>query len=267
MKQLSRYLNNCLDEKKKKNKKLFIPYLALGDPDWETSYEIVHILFELGADTIELGLPFTDPIADGPVLQRSFKRILDADFNLNDVFDFLEKIQMDYPNKSFLLMGYANLFYQYGFSKFFKKVQSYGVDGLVIPDIPFEEKKNHKELQESSLSLIDFITPTIKDHKIKKISSEAEGFLYLVSTKGVTGKSQFDKQLKVIAQKARKLANIPVVVGFGIRTNEQIKILRDFVDGFIIGSLIHEIIEEKLTHKKRIPKKIKKILRGIVEDI
>ena len=267
MKNLSNYLNNCLNEKKKNNKKLFIPYLALGDPDWETSHEIIHILFELGADTIELGLPFTDPVADGPVLQRSFKRILDKGFKLGDIFTFLEKNQMYYPNKSFLLMGYANLFYQYGFSQFFKKIQSYGVDGLVIPDIPFEEKKNYQELQNTSLSLIDFITPTIKNHTMKHISSQAEGFLYLVSTKGITGKSKFDKQLKIIAQKARTLANIPVVVGFGIRTNEHIKMLRDSVDGFIIGSLIHEIIEENITQKRKILKKIKRSLGGIVEDI
>ncbi len=267
MKALSSYLQTSLKKKERENKKLFIPYLALGDPDWETSYEIVNILFELGADTIELGLPFTDPVADGPVLQRSFKRILEQGFRLNYFFNFLKKVHKSYPKQHFLVMGYANIFYQQGFSRFFTKLQKFGVSGLIIPDIPFEEKNNYQELKNSPLPLIDFITPTIKKEEIKQICLQAEGFLYLVSTKGVTGKSKFDKRIKMLADRAHQLTDIPVIVGFGIRTKEHIEALRDFVDGFIIGSLIHEIIEKNIHQKQKIPKQIKKELGEIIENI
>ena len=248
-------------------KKLFIPYLALSDPDWKLSYEIVNVLFHLGADTIELGLPFTDPVADGSVLQQSFSRILQNGFRLTDFFDFLGKVNQTHPQKPLVVMGYANIFYQYRFSKIFKKLKSFGVSGLVIPDIPFEEKTRHKELKNTSLSLIDFVTPTTPPVKIKKICSKAQGFLYLVSTKGVTGKSRFDKGIKKISKKIRAFTDIPVIMGFGIRTREHIQASCKFADGVIIGSLIHEIIEKNISQKQKIPQKIEKTLRALLKDI
>ena len=269
MKELERYLKKRQGAggEGQAGKKLFIPYLALSDPDWRLSGEIIDVLFGLGADTIELGLPFTDPVADGPVLQQSFSRILQNGFKLNDFFDFLEKTHHRYSQKPLLVMGYANLFYRYGFPKIFKRLGSMGVGGLVIPDLPFEEKKVRPELKGASLPLIDFITPTTPEKKIKKICSQAEGFLYLVSTKGVTGRSQFDQRIRVISKKIRRLTDTPVVVGFGIKAKEHIKTLGEFADGFIVGSLIHEIIEKNMDQKKKIPRKLEKALGAVLEDI
>ena len=241
-KELTWYLKNQLTKKKS----LFIPYLALNDPDWDISYEIVKSFFDLGADTIELGLPFTDPVADGPVLQKSFIRIFEHKFHLNEFLSFIGKVHKNYPEKPLVVMGYANLFYHHGFSKTFQKMEKAGVKGLVIPDLPFEEKQNFPEIKKTSLALIDFITPTTKYQTIEKIAKQAEGFLYLVSTKGVTGKSKIDPKIESLAKSLRKFTDVPVLVGFGIRTKEHLNKISKFADGFIIGSLIHEIIEKNL---------------------
>ena len=243
---------------------IFIPYLALNDPDWDLSFEIIEALFSLGADSIELGLPFTDPIADGIVLQKSFSRILAKDFHLDDLFLFLGRLNQNFKDKFFLVMGYANLFYQYGYSKLCIRLSKLNVKGLVIPDIPFEEKENNELLKPLNIPLIDFITPSTKDRKLNTICRKANGFLYLVSTKGVTGKSSFDQNVFSLAGKIKKLTDIPVIVGFGIRSRRHIQEVIKHADGFIIGSLIHEIIQENLDHKTTIPKKILKTLKGIL---
>ena len=243
---------------------IFIPYLALNDPDWDLSFEIIETLFSLEADSIELGLPFTDPIADGIVLQKSFARILTKGFHLDDFFTFLDKLNRNFTDKFFLVMGYANIFYQYGYLRLFKKLSKLNVKGLLIPDIPFEEKKNNKNFNSLDVPLIDFIAPTTKDQKLKAICRESNSFLYLISTKGVTGKSSFDKSVFDLADITKKLTNTPLLIGFGIRNKTHTQKVIKHADGFILGSLIHEIIEENLTHKKKIPKKIFKALKGIL---
>ena len=257
-------LQNYLLKARQDKGYIFIPYLALNDPDWDLSFEIVETLFSLGADSIELGLPFTDPTADGVILQKSFSRILAKDFHFNGLFSFLDRLNQNFKDKFFLVMGYANLFYQYGYSKLFPRFSKLNVKGLIIPDIPFEEKKNNKIYKSLDTPLIDFITPTTKDKKLKTICGKANGFLYLVSTKGVSGKSSFNKNVFSLADKAKKLTDTPVMVGFGIRNRKHTQKVMKHADGFIIGSLIHEIIEENLDTKKKIPKKILKTLKDVL---
>ena len=257
-------LADYLKQSAQKKGFIFVPYLALGDPDWEASLDIIQVLFELGADSIELGLPFTDPTADGFILQKSFSRVLKEDFKMSKLFAFLEKSRERFPDKSFLLMGYANIFYQYGYSKLLKDLKKFHVSGLVIPDLPFEEKSRYQFPQKTDTAFIDFITPTTSPEKIQKICADAQGFLYLVSTKGVTGKSSFDTSALKLAREAKKLTQTPVLVGFGIRNKTHIKKVLEYADGFIIGSLIHQIIEDNYNNKKNMLHNIRSTLGKIL---
>ena len=240
--------NYLLNQKTKKY--IFAPYLALNDPDWDTSFEIISSLFQLGADTIELGLPFTDPVADGPILQRAFSRILNNDFKINDFFDFLKRVNIAFPDKPLLVMGYANIFYQLGIPTIFKKLANFNVQGVIIPDI-LQEQKNALLPKNSEITLINFITPTASKERIQKISQCSDGFLYVVSSKGVTGKNKLNfNNVAPICKAIKKETDTPILIGFGIREKEQINQVIKIADGFIIGSLIHEIIESNIINKK-----------------
>jgi tryptophan synthase alpha chain len=249
---------------------VFLPYLAAGDPDWNTSTKIVRGLIDSGADSIEIGLPFTDPVADGPVLQRAFKRVLSHKFHIDRFFTFLETIKKENPDFPFIVMGYANLFYHMGFKKMFTKLVEYNVAAVIIPDIPFEEKNHWIEKEKlgpilEKLSWIDFITPTITPQRLKLITAKASGFLYFVSTKGVTGGAKFSlRPWKPIIQSIKNQTKVPVLAGFGIRNKENAKEAVNSVDGFIIGSRIHEIIEENLEKPFFMADKIKTELAVIL---
>ena len=254
----------------------FVPYLAAGDPNWETSKKLVATLIASGADTIEIGLPFTDPVADGPVLQRSFKRVLSPDhipkFHIEQFFTFLSDIQKAHPDFPFLVMGYANIFFHMGFHKIFSRLIKLNVVGVVIPDIPFEEKtrliKRCKlEALVEKISWIDFITPTTTSERLDKICKQASGFLYFVSTKGVTGQGQNDfslKPWKKIISQVRQRTKVPLLTGFGIRTAAHALEAVHATDGFIIGSRIHEVIEQNLADANAIQKQLKNEIENII---
>ena len=254
MNHLQTYLNKRLEKKGY----LFIPYLALGDPDWQTSYAICETMLKNGADAIELGLPFTDPVADGPVLQNAFKRILKKPFNLKDVTRLLQKLHKNYPHQPFIIMGYANIFYKSGFYNLFELFSRYNIQGVIIPDIPWEEKNliiNQHGLQAftETIAWIDFITPTTSGTRVDNISKHARGFIYLVATKGVTGQSGFTlKPLKKLIQRVKNKSVAPVLVGFGIKNKKHAISACETADGFIVGSRFHEIIEKNLKTSKNI---------------
>ncbi len=259
--QLDQYLHQNL-----KKKYLFIPYLALNDPDWDMSLEIISSFFKLGADSVEIGLPFTDPVADGTTLQRAFERIINSGFKMSEFFLFLKKINQKFPQKPLIIMGYSNIFLQWGIPDIFYKLEKRNVRGIIISDLPFDEKKIFS-FQQSKIPLINFITPTTTDERLHKICSASEGFLYLVSRKGVTGKSHHDfKSLVPLCNKIRSKTNKPILVGFGIREKKQAEKVIQMADGFIIGSLIHEIIEKNIKGKNRdqIPRKIFTRLKEIL---
>ena len=234
-------LEQQLDMTYKHKGYIFVPYVAVPFPNWQYSFAVVSTLFKTGADAIEIGLPFTDPVADGVVLQKVFRYMLRShSFNWADVFKFLEKVHHNFPDKSILLMGYTNLFWQYGMSKILLQLKSLGVKGVVIPDMPFEEKIKYKELP-----LIHFITPVTSESRIKEIVLHAQGFLYLVSFKGVTGMSKQSNDIKVLSrvtQLVRKNSNIHILVGFGIDSKKKVKSVLKIANGFIVGSMLHKII-------------------------
>lgn len=262
-------LADYLWERKKQKGYLFVPYHAPGDPDWNTSLDIVRSLIDSGADSIEFGLPFSDPAADGPVLQRAFKRILKQPYSWDQFFRFMATIKSEYPEMQFLTIGYANLFYQAGMEKIFKRLEKVGVNGVIIPDIPIEEKRNMKRdtiaLQSAPISWINFITPTVTKNRLEGICEDADGFIYLVSYKGVTGSNQFNlKPLKPVIKKIKQKSNVPLLVGFGVKTREHVQQCIEMTDGFIIASRLHEIIEHNLKNTVQIPKMIQKEIKKLL---
>lgn len=239
-------LETYLKRKKAEKGYLFIPYLALDDPNLDKSFEIASLYLRKGADSIEFGLPFTDPVADGPILQQTFRRILQSPFKMNRIYNFLKRMQEAHPRIPFIIMGYANLFYRYGFTRLAKKLYSVNVKGFVIPDIPYEEKmrlfNEEKELSRFQ-SWISFVTLTASDERIHQISKNANGFIYLVSVKGTTGSSMPNfEEIKPVVEKIKAVRDIPVMIGFGIRNQKQVSELIRFTDGFIIGSHFQDII-------------------------
>ncbi len=264
-------LETRLKEKLTEKGYLFIPYLALGDPDWKTSVKLIDALIESGADSIELGLPFTDPVADGPVLQRSFKRVLEHSFSWEQFFALLGAARKKHPDFQFLTMGYANLFYQYGIKKIIRKLLDHNVTGMITPDIPYEEKQ--KIIKDERLSdelkkmaWINFITPTVTPKRLSEVCRNSNGFIYFVSTKGVTG-SQGGFSLKPwarIIKQVKKESHAPVLIGFGVRHRKHAKEATELADGFIIGSRIHEIIENNVTKASQIPGQLKKEITAIL---
>lgn len=249
---------------------LFIPYHAPGDPDIETSHHIVDTLFEAGADAVEIGLPFTDPVADGPVLQRTFRRILETPFSFDATLEFINEAHSRHPDRALVVMGYANLFYRRGFRKTLRDLYKNGVSGVIIPDIPLEEKirlvdheKLGKELK--NIAWIDFITPSVTEERLRKTAETAQGFIYVVSYKGVTGQAGFTLEpLKPLFKSLREATGVPLVTGFGIRTRAHAQEAVSYSDGFIIASQLHSIIEENLNNRKEIVKLIKKEVNSVL---
>lgn len=251
-----------LSERKKEKGYLFVPYIAYGDPDSKITFEIICKMIEGGASTVEIGLPFTDPVADGPVLERAFKRSLKHEFRMADVLSMLKRLQKKYPAFPFTLMGYANLFYQAGFKTLFEKLFDLNVQAVIIPDIPFDEKKYIIETEDledvlTRVAWIDFVTPTTTTKRAQEVARGAEGFIYMVSYRGVTGQHDFSlKPLKPLIKSLRQASKIPILIGFGIREKSQAIEAARMADGFIMGSIFHEMVEHNLERAPAIPHEI-----------
>jgi tryptophan synthase alpha chain len=251
-----------LHERKKQKGYLFVPYIAYGDPDSKITYEIICKMVEGGAATVEIGLPFTDPVADGPALERAFRRSLKHEFRMADVLAMLQKLHRKYPTFPFTVMGYANLFYQAGFKSLLEKFYDCNVQAVIIPDIPFDEKKYIIEQQGltdilTRVAWIDFITPTTTARRLQEIARDATGFIYLVSYKGVTGQKNFTlKPLKPLIKSIRRATRVPVIVGFGIKDKIHASEAVKLTDGFIMGTVFHEMIEHNIERAPAIPHEI-----------
>lgn len=225
------------------NKKAFITYLMAGDPDLDQSAENILAAQEAGADLIEIGIPFSDPIAEGPVVENASRRAIAAGVRLNNVFDMVASIQ-DRVRVPLVFMTYLNPVFVYGYDRFFAKCQEIGISGIIIPDLPFEEQAEVKDVtQQYGVALITLIAPTSKD-RIKDIAKQAEGFIYLVSSMGVTGvRSNITTNISAIVDEIGAVSDIPVAVGFGINQPSQVKEIAAKADGVIVGSGIVRLIE------------------------
>lgn len=226
------------------NKKAFITYLMAGDPNLDQSAKNILTAQEAGADLIEIGIPFSDPIAEGPVVENASVRALSAGVRLNHVFEMVASIK-DQVHVPLVFMTYLNPVFVYGYDKFFAKCQEIGISGIIIPDLPFEEQDEVKEVAKNySVEVISLIAPTSKE-RIKAIAEHAEGFIYLVSSMGVTGvRSNITTDIGAIVAEIRSVSEIPVAVGFGINQPKQVKDISAQADGVIVGSGIVRLVEE-----------------------
>ena len=241
---------------KKNNEKALGIFLTAGDPDLETSLEILVKLPKNGADFIEIGMPFSDPMADGPIIQESSERALKSGMNLEKCLSLVKTFRKTNNEIPIILMGYYNPIYKYGREVFVKKALEYGVDGLIIVDLPPEEDEelyNYSEKQ--NLSLIRLITPTTNKKRLAHILNDATGFVYYVSITGITGTqgaNPDDVLLKL--NNIKQYTKLPVVIGFGIRTPEQALKMASISDGIVVGSAVVEKIKYSLDNKNKATK-------------
>lgn len=226
------------------HKKAFIGFLTAGDPTLDKTEEFVMEMVDAGAGLIELGIPFTDPIADGPVIQEANIRALEAGCTTDKIFDMVASLRKktDVP---IVFLGYLNTMFVYGYEKFCKRCQECGVDGLIVPDFPYEEKGELVPIAKAhGVDVITMIAPTSKQ-RIEMLAKEATGFIYVVSSMGVTGaRSEIKTDLAEIVEVIRGVTDTPVAIGFGINTKEQVAKYSAVADGAIVGSAIVKIIAQ-----------------------
>ena len=227
------------------NKKAFIPFFTCGDPDIETTKKLIYEAVKNGADLIELGIPFSDPTAEGPVIQDATMRALEGGMTTDIVFNLVEEIRSDITIP-LVFMTYANVVYSYGIEDFVIRCNKVGIDGIILPDVPYEEKGEFQPIcSKYGVDFISFIAPTSKE-RIAMIAKEAEGFLYIVSSLGVTGtRSEITTDLGSIIKEVRKNTDIPCAIGFGISNPKQAKDMSLIADGVIVGSAIVKQIAVK----------------------
>lgn len=227
-----------------KNGKAFIPFITCGDPDLETTAAAVRAAAANGADLIELGIPFSDPTAEGPVIQGANIRALAGGVTTDKIFAFVKELRQD-VKIPMVFMTYANVVFSYGAERFISSCRELGIDGLILPDLPFEEKAEFAPIcKQYGVELISLIAPT-SENRIAMIAKEAEGFLYIVSSLGVTGmRSEIKTDLASIIKVVRQNTDIPCAIGFGISTPEQAKKMADLSDGAIVGSAIIKLLEK-----------------------
>ncbi len=222
--------------------KAFIPFITCGDPNLETTKKLVRAAANAGADLIELGIPFSDPTAEGPVIQEANIRALAAGTTTDKVFDLVRDLRKD-VTIPLVFMTYANVVFSYGSERFLSTCKEIGIDGVILPDVPFEEKGEFAEIcKKYDVAQISLIAPT-SENRIAMIAKEAEGFLYIVSSLGVTGtRSEITTDLASIVKVVRENTDIPCAIGFGISNPAQAKKMADISDGAIVGSAIMKII-------------------------
>lgn len=222
--------------------KAFIAFITVGDPDLETTERVVHAAVENGADLIELGIPFSDPTAEGPVIMKADEVALKAGTTTDKVFELTKKLR-ETITVPMVYMTYANVVFSYGCEKFAQKAADAGIDGLILPDVPYEEKEEFTEVFDRyGLDLISMIAPTSED-RIAMIAKEAKGFIYMVSSLGVTGtRSEITTDISAMTDLVKKNTEVPCAVGFGISTPEQAAKMAELSDGAIVGSAIIKII-------------------------
>lgn len=226
------------------NGKAFIAFITCGDPDLETTAAAVRAAVENGADLIELGIPFSDPTAEGPVIQGANLRALRGGVTTDRIFAFVRALRQD-VHVPMVFMTYANVVFSYGAERFLSACRDTEIDGLILPDLPFEEKEEFLPVcRPYGVDLISLIAPT-SEHRIAGIAREAQGFLYIVSSLGVTGRrSEIKTNLASIVSVVRENTDIPCAIGFGISTPDQARKMADLSDGAIVGSAIIKLLEK-----------------------
>ncbi len=262
---------NRIDQKFKelrdRKKKAFIAFITAGDPNLKTTEELVLAFEGAGVDIIELGVPFSDPLADGPTIQASSQRALKNHVNIDDILNLVRRIRYQ-SSIPIALMTYYNPVFHYGEKRLTQKAKTCGVDGLIVPDLPLEEAQGWIRLaRQNHLATILFLAPTTKPLRMRRIVNAATGFVYYVSLTGVTGaRRQLSNTIEECVFLAKRLTNKPICVGFGVSTPPQIKAVSRFADGVIIGSAIVNAIAQN-QGKKQLVKKVTRFVRGLSKNL
>ena len=227
--------------------KAFIPFISAGDHGIENTERYIRVMVKAGADMVEIGIPFSDPTAEGPVIQEASTRALATGVKINDIFDMVRRLRTgdDAVTIPLVFMTYLNPIYVCGREKFFTLCEEVGISGVIVPDMPFEEKGELASIANThGVEVVSLIAPT-SENRIEMIAKEAEGFIYCVSSLGVTGmRSEIKTDIKSIVETVRKYTDIPVAVGFGISTPDQAEAMARVSDGAIVGSAIVKIVAE-----------------------
>ena len=240
-----------------KNKKL-VTFTTGGDPDLETSFEILKTIINNNIDIVEIGMPFSDPMADGPTIQESSTRSIENGTTIQDIFELVKKIRTLNNEIPVILMGYYNSIFNMGIEEFTSKCVQVGVDGLIIVDLqPEEDADLYGKTKENNIDLIRLITPTTKKERLKTILNNASGFLYYVTVTGITGQNSANlKELETSINLIRSESNLPIVAGFGIKSRKDVENISAFTDGVVVGSSIVNIIKDNISDKKNMLEKI-----------
>ena len=256
-------LDALFDELNSKNEGAFMPFVTLGDPDIETSIKIIKTLIDNGGDILELGIPFSDPMADGPTIQKSSQRSLSKGMNTDNAFEIVKKIR-DYSNVPIIFLTYYNIVLQYPIAEFFKMCKKHQVQGIVIPDLPIEEAKLAlQESEKNNVHIIFLIAPNTSEKRITKILEKAGGFLYFVTLFGTTGTREEIKQSTIEhLLKFSTISNLPVLPGFGISTPSHVEeLINAGASGVIVGSAVVKIIEENIENNEKMMEKLGEFIR------
>ena len=232
-----------LEALRQRGEKALITYLAAGDPDLETSERVIHALVESGVDLLEIGFPFSDPMADGPTIQAAVERALAAGTTLHGILAMVARVRQ-HTNVPIVLMGYFNPVFRYGPAAFARDAAAVGVDGLLLVDLPPEEAGEiHPHLRAAGIDLITLLAPTTPDERAARLAGQGEGFLYYVSMTGVTGSQKVDAQaIATAVARVRRNSAVPVAVGFGVTTPEDARAVAVFADAVVVGSALVQVI-------------------------
>ena len=249
-------IKQTFNELKKNNKKAVGIFLTAGDPDFKSSLNLIKKLPENGVDFIEIGMPFSDPMADGPSIQLSSQRALKSGTNLTKCLSLVENFRKKNNHTPIILMGYYNPIYKFGKKNFINKCLEIGVDGLIIVDLPPEEDEEfYIEAERNKLSVIRLVTPTTDEKRLNKILFNATGFVYYVSITGITGTQAPNvANVSINLKKITTVTDLPVVIGFGIRSPSQASSMANISDGIVVGSAVVDLIKSSLDNNDNLTK-------------
>lgn len=253
---------------KKKGKKL-VTFITGGDPNLDTSIEILHTIINNGIDIVEIGMPFSDPMADGPTIQESSVRSISNGTKIKDIFEIVRKIRKINNEIPIILMGYYNSIFNVGIDKFISKCDEVGVDGLIIVDLqPEEDSDLYYKAKEKNINLIRLITPTTDNKRLKTILKNASGFLYYVTITGITGQNSANiNNLKKSISVIKSSTKLPIVAGFGIKSRKDVKNISAFTDGVVVGSSIVKIIKKNLNNTGKMISRIDNFTKDLKKAI
>ncbi|MFC1666627.1 tryptophan synthase subunit alpha [Candidatus Omnitrophota bacterium] len=251
-------------ELKKKRKKAFISFIMAGDPSLDITKKLVFELERQGSDIIELGVPFSDPLADGPTIQRSSERALKNRINMDSVYGAVRDVRLK-SEVPIVFLTYYNLIHHYGLKRFVHEAKAAGVDGVIVPDLPPEESSELRSIAKSKgFSIVHLVAPTSSTERIRKIALSSSGFIYYVSLTGTTGeRKKLPREISDSLKDVKKVTNKPVCVGFGISKPKQVQSISRFADGIIVGSAIIKVIEKNIG-KKDLVKKVGRFVKKLI---